>query len=196
LQGAGAAIVGASLHTPNHQTSGALAGLGAAITGTAVRSSTAPSHSTAGSLAGPGASVSGTSVHNVTHDTTGLLAGPGSTVFGAGQNGTIAPYVQTGGGGPDAADEHEQHLAASHAAAKRLYAKLKAPGPKDLPPEPPAAVAATPKPTKPKKPNAQTASGLVSVVTDKPIHIQFDPIQDQEEEEALIEELLLEMMMD
>ncbi len=80
LAGAGGAIDGTAAHIAIHGTSGVLAGSGATVDGAAARTR---AHPTSGVLAGSGGVVDGTARHNVPHPTTGVLAGAGGAVVGA-----------------------------------------------------------------------------------------------------------------
>lgn len=63
-----------------HDTSGAIAGAGAVVTGSASRKTV---HATTGALAGPGASVSGSAARTRAHASTGALTGQSSVIAGA-----------------------------------------------------------------------------------------------------------------
>jgi hypothetical protein len=65
-----------------HATSGALAGSGAALAGTAARSTTASEHATSGALVGPGSALAGTAARSRTHTSSGALTGPGAALAG------------------------------------------------------------------------------------------------------------------
>lgn len=80
LAGAGGTVDGTAAHIAIHGTSGVLAGSGATVDGASARTR---AHPTSGVLAGSGGVVDGTARHNVPHPTTGVLAGAGGEVVGA-----------------------------------------------------------------------------------------------------------------
>jgi hypothetical protein len=88
LAGAGSAIAGSAAHIVIHGTSGALTGQGSSVVGSAARTR---AHPTSGALTGPGSVVDGAAVHNTVHPTSGALVGPGSEIDGA------ADHVVPGG---------------------------------------------------------------------------------------------------
>lgn len=76
----GTATVSQTVGAVTHDTSGALAGSGAAVAGDSARSH---EHPTTGVLAGQGTAITGTAAHVAIHATTGALAGAGAAVAGA-----------------------------------------------------------------------------------------------------------------
>jgi hypothetical protein len=63
----------------SHDATGALAGPGSSLSGTAIRNAM---HTSTGALTGPGSSLSGTAARTHVHDATGALTGAGSTLSG------------------------------------------------------------------------------------------------------------------
>ena len=100
LAGAGGAIDGTAAHIAIHGTTGAIAGAGGAVDGAAARTR---AHPTTGVLAGSGGAVVGAAVYNALHTTTGVLAGAGGVVDGAADHvvpgGTHATTGALAGGG-------------------------------------------------------------------------------------------------
>ena len=100
LAGAGAAVAGTAAHIAKHATTGALAGAGAAIDGTAARTR---AHASDGILAGSGGVIDGTAARvtpSGEHATSGALAGAGAAVSGTAAH--IATHQTSGalvGGG-------------------------------------------------------------------------------------------------
>jgi hypothetical protein len=88
LAGAGSTIAGSAAHIAIHGTSGALTGPGSNVVGSAARTR---AHPTSGALTGPGSVVDGAAVHNTVHPTSGVLVGPGAEIDGA------ADHVVPGG---------------------------------------------------------------------------------------------------
>lgn len=80
LAGQGALINGSAVLHKKHATTGSIIGPGALINGSAAH---VAKHATSGALVGPGALISGSAVHNAKHATTGALTGQGSAISGA-----------------------------------------------------------------------------------------------------------------
>jgi hypothetical protein len=79
LAGGGAALSGTAAHIAVHATSGDLAAAGAAVAGTAARTR---AHPTTGVLEGAGASIAGDAAHIKLHATSGDFVGAGATLDG------------------------------------------------------------------------------------------------------------------
>ena len=83
LAGQGSAIVGSAARVGGavtHATTGVLTGSGSAVAGAAARTR---AHPTTGALTGQSSALAGSARHNIPHPTTGTLTGPGSSLAGA-----------------------------------------------------------------------------------------------------------------
>lgn len=83
LAGPGSEIVGSAQHNVPHATSGALTGPDSAIVGSAERTSAFVDHATTGALTGPGSTVAGSAARLRAFSSTGALTGQGAVIVGA-----------------------------------------------------------------------------------------------------------------
>lgn len=83
LAGPGSEIVGSAQHNVPHATSGALTGPDSAIVGSAERTSAFVDHATTGALTGPGSTVAGSAARLRAFSSTGALTGQGAAIVGA-----------------------------------------------------------------------------------------------------------------
>lgn len=83
IAGAGTTVSGSAARTRVHANTGALAGPGSTVAGSAARASSAVSHATTGALAGPGAAVVGAASSKTARPSTGALTGAGAVAAGS-----------------------------------------------------------------------------------------------------------------